>query len=576
MSGRGAELSPYLDDIAEIVKSEGGKVSGMLLGSRLTERLSFDSVSLKEIVKAYGGYEGLDKVLSEVHGIRVLHSHGKQPEFVMSTPPGGSTEALLGVAPPLTIISTAPQNVSVDMGARQRVLAPADACSLIERSPDIFEEESLLDKVRSWAFVGKVCAKIADGRMSLYENPVYLNTSRPFNMVMVAPSRGVSNVVVESCMLETSAVPLDIRAKEDGFLPAPENLLRQDSPHAVCIFHFDQDLGSCSDAATLFTPSMASQRQKSIFVSPLSYYRRRDVYHKSCDCNIGVEIVPLLFRWQDLSPCLLAYFLKAWGTSRDILRLLRQLQRSAEELTFAQFVERCKSEGYCDRSPLLIERLELLEMFLAESESNQYLPKPDIPASLESGSFIADLSDPLLCANDANAIFSVLLSMMHSLQRSASHNQRLVVFEGAEKYLTDCSDDGVLNSLVLETMRNAELGISVVLTVQNPQRLRPDFFDALSVCFIHRFHSREWFSVLQSKVGHQKRLDNRATVLNMSPPPFFRPLQFMLHDNSIIDISSLAEDEALIFTRRVTWGTDGKICASLQMVKMRQRLAGSG
>lgn len=122
---------------------------------------------------------------------------------------------------------------------------------------------------------------------------------------------------------------------------------------------------------------------------------------------------------------------------------------------------------------------------------------------MDSGSLIiADLTDPMLSADEANGIFQVLLEQFRikSLKPGVG---KVVVFDEAHKYLSSQGGTGKdeLSQAIVNTVRlMRHEGIRVLISTQSPLALPSELLELVSVTIAHHFQSRDWFSYLSTKI----------------------------------------------------------------------------
>ena len=266
------------------------------------------------------------------------------------------------------------------------------------------------------ALLGHLCP--GDGEAPGGEGrEVYLNTNEPFCLATVGVQGGGKSHTL-ACVLEACLVPLP-----------QAGVVRLRSPMAALVLHYDHNPASVCEATGLGAPDPALARLLAagggggsaasplcylprerlvVLVSPTYYRQRRAFYSDYC------TVRPLLFRWHTLSADHLKRIMRVRAGDGQLyvaamLDLLRRYQRDGVAPTFAAFladVKRvCKVQG---QAGPLEQRLALLESLVAESEGNRALAAEgaDLRSACAPGTLVvADLTDPLLASDEANAVF---------------------------------------------------------------------------------------------------------------------------------------------------------------------------
>jgi DNA helicase HerA-like ATPase len=114
---------------------------------------------------------------------------------------------------------------------------------------------------------------------------------------------------------------------------------------------------------------------------------------------------------------------------------------------------------------------------------------------------VADLTDPLLSAEEANGIFEVLLDQFRSNQVvGGTEGGKLLVLDEAHRYVSGTDTDGLSRSIVDAVRLMRHEGLRVAISTQSPKVLAPELLELVSLLLVHRFHSEDWFTYLKSKV----------------------------------------------------------------------------
>jgi hypothetical protein len=336
------------------------------------------------------------------------------------------------------------------------------------------------------------------------DSEVYLNTHEPFCIATVGvQGSGKSHtlaVVLESCL-----VPL----------PFPKNheVIRLQRPMTALVLHYDQNVTSVCEATGLICPipelrkilggSTCVPREKMVvLVSPTYYLQRKKFYGDYC------KVRPLLFRWANLTADHIKKLMCIDEGDNQLyvasmLSLLRSYQRNAVVPEFRGFLNHVRE--ICNiktQTAPLLQRLALLEAFVAESETNVGLlaEGADLFSSLGTGVLVvADLTDPLLSSKEANGIFQVLTEQFRTVPLSDGCGKVLALDE-AHKFMSGEASDGLSNSIINAARLMRHDGMRVIVSTQSPKALAPELLELVTIAILHRFHSRDWFTYLRSKI----------------------------------------------------------------------------
>jgi len=341
---------------------------------------------------------------------------------------------------------------------------------------------------------------------------VFLNLADPFCVVALGvQGSGKSHTVatiVESCLM-----PVDE--------PADRPLVRLAKPMAVLALHFGKSAQDARELAGLFRPARelaAPHRVRPVVLVSPSFYKQRVAYYAGSD----VEVRPLLFNWASLGAAHLRAIMRLDDEKSQqlyvsvALDLLRRYQQQGRLPDFDDFS--AEIDGLCSsgtQAGPLKQRLQLLESVLVEATRNadNGLAAKHAPLAKLVGSgalIVADLTDPLLSAADANGIFQVLLEQFRACDVDAG---KLVVLDEAHRYLS--GDSGFASAVVdaVRVMRHEAL--RVVVSTQSPLTLPPEILELASVAVLHAFHSSDWYAYLASKLAIPK--DGFSTVRRLDP-----------------------------------------------------------
>ena len=113
---------------------------------------------------------------------------------------------------------------------------------------------------------------------------------------------------------------------------------------------------------------------------------------------------------------------------------------------------------------------------------------------------VADLTDPLLSADEACGIFEVLLGQF--TRKSCGTVGKVVVFDEAHKYLHNSGPGcaGLQNAIVETVRQMRHKSIRVLISTQSPLTMPPELLELASVTILHQFQSSDWCTYLAGKV----------------------------------------------------------------------------
>ncbi|KAJ3250040.1 hypothetical protein HDU77_007151 [Chytriomyces hyalinus] len=356
------------------------------------------------------------------------------------------------------------------------------------------------------AFLGSSVAESAS-RAPIHQN-FHLNVHEPFCLVALgvqgAGKSHTMSVVLESCLTPTKHIP------------GPDSsLVNINGPMCALVLHFDQNPHSLCESTGLISPAgyyvdhlgmksplpSLKRDQMTVLVSPTYYLQRSAFYGSYC------TIRPLLFSWKSLSADHIKKLMRINDNENQLymatlLDLLRNFQRSCQKPSFSEFRERVvKLANVKGQEAPLIQRLNLLESFLLESEKNVSLRDHavDLGTLIQAGRLIVvDLTDPMLSASEVNGVFQLVVEQFRVAPLQGCG--KLVAVDEAHKFMDGQSSDG-LGDAILDTVRLMRHdGVRVLLSTQSPRALRPEILELISVAVLHHFHSRDWFDYLQAKI----------------------------------------------------------------------------
>ena len=235
---------------------------------------------------------------------------------------------------------------------------------------------------------------------------------------------------------------------------------------------------------------------------------------------IGV-VKPLLFKWETLSADHIKKLMRVSETDNQLymatlLDILRSYQRRAVIPTFQEFLKEVttKANVKTQEAPLM-QRLNLLESFVFESEKNSHIKgfATNLNDLIEGGNLIvADLTDPLLSKDEANGVFQLLVEQFRTIPAQCG---KLLALDEAHKFMDGDKNDG-LSMAILNTVRLMRHdGMRVAISSQSPRAILPEILELVSMTVLHKFHSRDWFHFLQSKIAINE--DDFEKCLDLDP-----------------------------------------------------------
>lgn len=334
----------------------------------------------------------------------------------------------------------------------------------------------------------------------------FVNVTQPFCMVCVGvQGSGKShtmNVVLENCLVHAPA-------------PVQWPIVSLRQPMCGLVLHYDQSIGNVCEAIGLNSvdndpcvrsAGISPAKRVVILVSPAFYIQRKKFYGDE------FEVRPLLFRWSLLGADQLKKLMRLAENDGQLyvsvmLDLLRKYQREDKVPVFADFLGEVQRE--CNlkaQSGPLEQRLKLLESVVRESDKNKDLAAEhiDLGDLMAGGTLVvADLTDPLLSADEANGIFQVLLEQFRKKQLKDNVG-KVVAFDEAHKYLTGeggKSGKDELSAAIVDTVRlMRHEGMRILVSTQSPLKLPSELLELVSVTVAHHFQSASWYSYLEKVV----------------------------------------------------------------------------
>jgi ATPase family associated with various cellular activities (AAA) len=128
---------------------------------------------------------------------------------------------------------------------------------------------------------------------------------------------------------------------------------------------------------------------------------------------------------------------------------------------------------------------------------------------------IADLTDPVLSAEEANRIFQLLLQQFRTVRKS-----KVVVLSEAHKYMKSSSSSsssdsssGLASELVHVARQLQQQNLRIVVSTQSPRVLPEELLELTTLVAVHSFQSHDWYKHLQSKLSMEGALFSDVTAL---------------------------------------------------------------
>lgn len=449
----------------------------------------------------------------------------------------------------------------------------AGSCSGGGHPPLLNYSELKKEEVGRWGRFGTIEGDAA--------KPIYLNTSDPFCLVAIGlqgPGRDLTiAAVIEGCVkarcgspsappsasCDTFTVPTvgDSSSAEEP-LASPATQIDEDSaavdfsiaspplastpkarsepalvltqhssPTYAFVMHFSRNPHSMCQISGAAGSHLPALSKVAVLVSP-SFYQQRVQQYRHC---ANVTVIPALLEWKDLSALDLKSLMRVEDEGDEtllfaatLLDMLRQYQRTQRLPTFEAFQTLCMEMewglGGMQACPLK-QRLSLLESVVRESELNRDLPYARLADLVQDGyAVVADLTDPMIGAPEACAIFQVLLRQY--LCAPSTPGGKLVVLDEAQEYLLGGAGAGrgPLDQLVVETARQMEsLAVRVAVCAKSPACISEDLLDLAGISVLQTFHANEWFSYLERKLAMQAYHVEQVLSLKLGEALVFSP-----------------------------------------------------
>uniref|UniRef100_A0A7S3HAL9 Uncharacterized protein n=1 Tax=Spumella elongata TaxID=89044 RepID=A0A7S3HAL9_9STRA len=396
----------------------------------------------------------------------------------------------------LTTSLRSPQ-FSVPLGGLAGFICSKKATSLVGQSASLITDTAVGAKTK----VGSSILGFNAVNDTIGEKTVYLDTTDPFCAVCIgvqgAGKSHTMNVILENCMLNTVSA---------------ENISVVSIPQPMCglVLHYDQSESNCCEAVGLKSPAASLSlypdlkvQRLVVLASPTYYLQRKAFYGNSC------EVIPLLFDWDTLTATQLKKLMRLSDSDAQlyvsvILNKLREYQRKNKIPSFDGFLDEvmalCNVQG--QNAPLQ-QRLELLKTVVRESAPNEDLREHShsLASLMQAGTLVvADLTDPMMSADEACGVFQVLLEQFRG--HPLGDVGKVVTFDEAHKYLNKSGPGCVeLSNAIVDTVRlMRHEGIRVLISTQSPLTMPPELLELTSVTILHKFQSADWAKYLGSKV----------------------------------------------------------------------------
>ncbi|KAJ3030483.1 UNVERIFIED_CONTAM: hypothetical protein HDU68_008899 [Siphonaria sp. JEL0065] len=338
------------------------------------------------------------------------------------------------------------------------------------------------------------------------EQEIFLNIYEPFCVVALGvQGSGKSHtmsVILESCLLPT-------RNHEFQF-PEDRTIVDLKEPMCALVLHYDQNPQSLCESTGLIAPAGMTgkyhlpslpREKMTVLVSPSYYKQRKAFYGNYC------EVRPLLFNWTSLSADHIKKLMRVNDEDTQLyiatlLELLRMYQRTGKKPDFGTFLEQVQDlSNVRGQEGPLVQRLNILQSFVIESERNKEIHKYAIDLNLlvkKGNLIVTDLTDPMLSSKEVNGVFQLLVEKFRVAP--LSNCGKLLALDEVHKFMDGNKEDG-LSDAILDTIRLMRHdGIRIILSTQSPKALLPEILELVSVAVLHRFHSKDWFSYLRAKL----------------------------------------------------------------------------
>ena len=91
----------------------------------------------------------------------------------------------------------------------------------------------------------------------------------------------------------------------------------------------------------------------------------------------------------------------------------------------------------------------------------------------------------------------------------------MLVVDEAHKFMDGASKDGLSAAIVNCARLMRHDGMRLIISTQSPKVLAPELLELVSVAVMHRFHSSDWFTYLESKLSLSKSAFKQ--IMNLHP-----------------------------------------------------------
>lgn len=398
----------------------------------------------------------------------------------------------------------------------------------------------------------------------------FLNTSHPFcALALGLQGSGKSHTV--GCLLESCLVPYKLRRKG----PPIVKLL---NPMNALVLHYDSSpLSECEIRGLLSpNPDLPNQvcfdsKKTSVVLSNSYFDSRKDHYNNFPD----VAMKRLLFRWSDLTADNIRTIMRVNESSplyvTSMFNILRNHGTQGKLPPYRDFkkeVERtCTVPG--QRGPLQ-QRLDILESLIVDCPSNEKYANHAFDFSTfyePSHLTIMDLTDPFLSAEDANAIFQIIVEKFQKAQPPSTAEEttankkkknkknknamvaskkvsKLLMLDEAHKYLSGVPSDMLTRTLVSAARLMRHDGLRLIIGTQSPLSIANELIELMSIVFVHRFHSIDWFNHLHRKVP-------LSLTQPVSESPLEEPVSELTNNDIFRTICELDTGTAMVFSSKI-------------------------
>ncbi|KAF2729196.1 hypothetical protein EJ04DRAFT_568872 [Polyplosphaeria fusca] len=360
------------------------------------------------------------------------------------------------------------------------------------------------DVRRGYAVLGQVIEenrnvqdKTSSKSMTRY--PVLLNTDSPWSAFLCG-SQGSGKSHTLSCMLENCLLTDKTMLPKIGLNP---------HPLAGLVFHYDR----CQGSGVCEAAYLCSSIPTTVLVSPSNYGRLKEAYEgvaKELGAKIAVKQLHILPKYLDTERMKILMAVDKEGEMplymQTLIMILREMAKQSQGLgqfDYADFRARLETAGWVkgQDGPLKL-RINLLESFMPPPKRIGKKFVPDAGLDFLQGSAgsltIVDLTDPVIDADSACALFDICLSVF--IQQTTCG--KIVALDEAHNYMTEGSGAAqAFTEKLLRTVREQRhQAVRVVIATQEPS-INTQLLDLCSITMVHRCTSPAWFKVLKQHVA---------------------------------------------------------------------------